>query len=64
MWDYSHILEIYLYSIYIKLCPCHVRTLKLSNIEPDQYLDGWPLGNAKCYKLGWAVSEMDNSLEW
>ena len=28
--------------------PVLVRSLKLSNIEPSQYLDGWPPGNTGC----------------
>ena len=28
--------------------PVLVRSLKLSSVEPSQYLDGWPLGNTGC----------------
>ena len=28
--------------------PVLVRSLKLSNVEPSQYLDGWPPGNTGC----------------
>ena len=30
--------------------PVLVRSPKLSNVEPSQYLDGWPPGNTRCSK--------------
>lgn len=37
--------------------------IELRNVENDEYLDRWPLGNSKCWKLRWAAGLMNNGFE-
>ena len=41
----------YVYGHIMLKTPVLVWSLKLSNIEPSQYLDGWPPGNTGCCRL-------------
>ena len=52
LFMFNHILrkvnEVSVYGHTTLNTPVLVRSLKLSNIEPSQYLDGWPPGNTGC----------------
>ena len=41
----------YVYGHITLKTPVLVRSPKLSNVEPGQYLDGWPPGNTRCRRL-------------
>lgn len=39
-----------------------VRSRKLKNIEPRKYLDRWPIGTTRCFKIGGVCGVVDNSI--
>ena len=48
-WQPEHVL-LHVFGHIMLKTPVLVRSLKLSSIEPCEYLDGWPPGNTRCWR--------------